>query len=399
MILSINTLEDYHILDEIIMLDRSVLTATIGFLCGCLFYYVGDANVLMILVMGCVGYFFGLILDNADIKRQLETFYFSNQSTTQDDFRSEDISEANIVYSSKENLTIAMINFQVDTKPQDFRLSVLKNLQEHQFRIEENSGKTILSLSLDYPECNYPQLLSSENQTKEFHFDIRERSLDFQNAVKKIIPGLVFAPLLCSGLQQEEEKPHDYHNALFDRAPQSPPSNRTFSSLSNLTKKDAAFMAPSPQKITEPEESQDMIDESKIMEDLLPSSPSEPQIPDLSPENIQQLRKHNERRLEAFLNERPLETSSSLVTADRLAGGYQEEPIKKITEAENMDSVKIDLTNLNHSTNTKLKQFDLDIIDRIDQRRKQVMNQRKTNLEIQKEIVEAKDDISEQLLK
>ncbi len=385
------------------MLDRSVLTATIGFLCGCLFFYVEDANVLMVLVMGCVGYFFGLILDNADIKRQLETFYFSNQSITQDHFRSEDISEANIVYSSKENLTIAMINFQVDTKPQDFRLSVLKNLQEHQFRIEENSGKTILSLSLDYPECNYPQLSSSENQTKEFHFDIRERSLDFQNAVQKIIPGLVFAPLLCSGLQQEEEGPHDYHGAFIDRAPQSPPpsppSNRTFSPHPNLTKKDAAFMALSPQKITEPEESQDMIDESKIMEDLLLSSPSEPQIPDLPPENIQQLRKHNERQLEAFLNERPLETSSSLVTADRLAGGYQEEPTKEITEAENMDSVKIDFTNLNHSTKTKLKQFDLDIIDRIDQRTKQVMNQRKTNLESQKEMIEAKDDIGEQSLK
>lgn len=384
------------------MLERSVLTSIIGFLCGCLFYYVADANVLVVLIMGCVGYFFGLMLDSADIKHQLETFHFSNLPTTQNDFRPDDIPEAKILYSPKENLTTVLINFQVDTKPQNFRLSVLKNLQEHQFRIVEDSGKTILSLTLDYPECNYSQLSSTANQEKAFHFDIRERSLDFQNAVQKIIPGLVFAPLLYSDLQQEGERSKDYHGTFLNRSSQSPPRypfpSNTFSQPPNSTSKDIDIRSPSPQKTTIPEENQDKIDESRIMEDLLPSSPNERQIPDLSPEEIQQLRKHNEQQLEAFLNETP---SSSLVTADKLAGVDQEKTTNEITEAENGNSDKIDFTNLNHSTTkrTKLNQFDLNMIKRIDQRTKQVKNGRKTNLEIQKEMVEAKDDIPEQLMK
>lgn len=74
-----------------------------------------------------------------------------------------------------------------------------------------------------------------------------------------------------------------------------------------------------------------MIDESKIIEDLLLSSPNEPPVPDLSPEDIQQLKNHNERQLEAFLIEKPLEpSSSSLVTADRLAGVDQEDLTTRI---------------------------------------------------------------------
>ncbi|MFX0125729.1 MAG: hypothetical protein ACFFAE_19060 [Candidatus Hodarchaeota archaeon] len=392
------------------MLERSVLTSIIGFLCGCLFYYIADANVFLVLIMGCVGYFFGLILDNADIKHQLETFHFTNLPTTQDYFQPEDIPDTNILYSSKENLTTVVINFQVDTKPQDFRLSVLKNLQGHQFRIVEDSGKTILNLTLDYPECNYPQLSSSANQTKDFHFDIRERSLDFQNAVQKIIPGLVFAPLLYSDLQQEESTKG--HGTFLDRSSQSPPlspSNNSFPQPPTYTSKEVPRLninqknslqnttPSSPRTETESEEIYNVIDESKIMEDLLPSSPSEPQIPDLSPENIQQLRKHNERQFEVFLSENPLETSS-LVTADRLAG-VDQEPTKEVIETENRDSSKIDFTNLNHSTKekTKLNQFDLNIINRIDQRTKQVTSRRKTDLEIQKEMVEAKNDIVEHI--
>ena len=309
----------------------------------------------MVLVMGCVGYFLGLILDNADIKRQLETFHFSNLPATQDVVQSDDIPEAKIVYSPKENLTTVVINFRVDTTPQDFLLSVIKNLQERQVRIAEDSGKTILSLTLDYPECNYPQLSFSASQTKEFHFDIREHSLDFQNAVQKIIPGLVFT----SDLQQEEEGTHDYHGIFLDRSSQSPPpspsSSNTFPKPSNFTTKDvdvrinhADLLRPNPEleainqdlilqnDITSPqrtsEENQDMIDESKIMRNLLPSSSIEPEVPDLSPEDVQRLTNHNEGQLDVFLNGKPLETSSSsLVTADRLADIDQEDSYSSIT--------------------------------------------------------------------
>ena len=388
--------------------------------------------------------FLGLILDNTDVKRQLETFYFSNLPATQDVVQSDDIPEAKIVYSPKENLTTVVINFRVDTKPQDFRLSVIKNLQEHQFRIAEDSGKTILSLTLDYPEVNYPQLSSSANQTKEFHFDIRERSLDFQNAVQKIIPGFVFTPILYSDLQQEEEGTHDYHGTFLDRSSQSPPpppsSGNTFPKPSNFTTKDVDvrgnppdpprpntdkeiidyplnpeletnqdrmvlqndIISPHNRSKNESQENQDMIDESKIMEDLLLSSPSEPQVTDLSPEDVQQLKNHNKQQLEKHAET----SSSSLVTADRVAGVAQEDSNSSVTnenkegcneessneitdesEAENADSVKIDFTNLNHSTDdkTKLNQFDLDIIHRIEQRTEKATNRGKTNLEIQKE--------------
>ncbi|MFX1283110.1 MAG: hypothetical protein ACFFB5_05610 [Promethearchaeota archaeon] len=402
------------------MLERSVLTAIIGFLCGCLFYYVTDASVLMVLVLGSVGYFLGLILDNVDIKHQLETFHFTNLPTTQDRFQLDDIPEAIILYSQKENLTTVLINFQVDRKPQDFRLSVLKNLQGHQFRIIEDSGNTILNLTLDYPECNYTQLLSSLNQLKDFHFNIRERSLDFQNAIEKIIPGLVFTPLLSSDLQREENGTHDYHGAFLDRSSQSPPpspSNNTFPQPPTYTSKKVEnrdviphlkinqnnnsqnTIPSSPRTETESKKRHNVMDESKIMEDLLPDSSYDPQIPDLSPEEIHQLRKYNERQLEVFLGENPLETSN-LVTADRLASVDQER-INEIKTAERGDSVKGDFSNLNHSTKekTRLNQFDLNIIKRIDEKTKQMTNERNTNLEIQKEIAEAKDDIAEQLMK
>ncbi|UCE14349.1 MAG: hypothetical protein JSV04_04025, partial [Candidatus Heimdallarchaeota archaeon] len=117
------------------MLSRSLLTSIIGFLIGCVIYItIETASIIMIIIIGGVGYFIGLILDNADIKNHHKSFHFSSIPDTQEIFQPTDIPEALIIYTPKENLTIVSIDFHIKTKPQEFRLSVLKNLQDYQFR-------------------------------------------------------------------------------------------------------------------------------------------------------------------------------------------------------------------------------------------------------------------------
>lgn len=436
------------------MLNRSLLTSIIGFLFGCLLYYIADANVVVVLIMGCVGYFLGLILDNADIKYQLETFHFSSIPATQEIFQSGDIPEAVIIYSAKENLTTVSIDFRVETKPQDFRLSVIKNLQEYQFSVLEDASKTIFSLTLHYPECNYPKLLSSVDQKKEFHFDIRERSLDFQNAVQKIVPGLVLSKVFYPDLYGEEKS----HSPLgtSERFTRSPPSSSSFpinpfsqtSSFSEknsnerisplgstrsenidrrLVSKELIDYPPSPELETKDqsrmaspnhersplsEEDEEMINESKIMKDLLVSSPIEPKVPDLSPEDVQQLKDHNKQRLETFLNKESSESSSSsLVSADKLASIDQEEfssdqddesreadnkeLINEKTverESEETNDIRIDYSNLSQSSVEEigLEKFNQDIVNRINKKIKDEINKVKSNPEIQKEMGEVR---------
>ena len=433
------------------MLNRSFLTAIIGFLVGCLAYFTIEASIIIVLIMGGVGYFLGLILDNADIKHQLETFHFSSIPATQEIFQSDDIPEALIIYSPKENLTTVSIDFRVETKPQDFRLSVLKNLHEHQFRVLEDTHKTIFSLTLDYPDCNYSKLLSSINQKKEFHFDIHERSLDFQNAVQKIVPGLILSQVSYPDLYGEEiSRSTDSHSRP---SPPSSSSIKPFSHPFNFSKKDSIVRnghpdppryknvdrksvskelidyPPSPELGTidktkmdfqnhkkspqgsikhTSENSDEAIDESEILEDLLANSPIEPRVPDLSPEDVQQLKNHNERRLEVFLNEESSEsTPPSLISADKLASVDQENNSLGVTneskvagneqsiientvdnKSEGAKSVKIDYTNLNHSSveKTKLDGFNLDIVSRIEERTKDAIDKIKTNPELQKEM-------------
>ncbi|MFX0170597.1 MAG: hypothetical protein ACFE9L_01625 [Candidatus Hodarchaeota archaeon] len=185
------------------MIKKSWLTTVIGFLIGCLIYLTIESSTLIVFITGGVGYFLGLILDGADIKNQMETFHFTSITPTLQYFHVDDIPEALIMYSLKENVTSVMIDFKVEIKPQNFRLSVLKNLHNFEFRVIEDANKTIFSLSLEYPECNYPDLLAT-NQIDNIHFDIQEYSHDFQGALQKIVPGLVLSPLHYPDLFGEE---------------------------------------------------------------------------------------------------------------------------------------------------------------------------------------------------
>ena len=206
LILSIKTLTPNHVLKDVTysMVSRSLLTAIIGFLVGCLFYVAIDPSLTIVLILGGVGYLLGLILDNADVKHQLETSHFSSIPVTQALLQPPDIPEASIIYSPKDNNTSVLIDFLVQAKPQDVRLSVLKNLQENELRLSADPKKNRLSLILDYPDFNSPKI--SSEQQKEFHFDIHERALDFQNAAQKIIPGLVLSPLKFTEIFTEVDK-------------------------------------------------------------------------------------------------------------------------------------------------------------------------------------------------
>lgn len=348
------------------MLDRGILTSIIGFLVGCLLYYVADASVVVVLVMGSAGYFLGLMLDNADIKRQLETFHFSTIPPTQEIFQSDDLS-ATIFYSSKDNLTTVSIDFQVETKPQTFRLSVLKNLQEHQFRILENSSKTIFSLTLDFPECHYPKLLSSPDQKKEFHYDIQERSLDFQNAIQKIVPGLVLSKPSYLSLFGEETIHLDSSSPRSSQFP--PPSSPSNSFIQPLNGSDIKRSRPiDALSLIESEKSQE-INESQIMDDLFSSSSVKPNVPDLSPEETQHLKDSNQRQLEVFLNETD-EESSDETTAGKLVG---------------TDDLEIDYSNVNQPDTISPEDFNQSIISKLEERTEIAINKVASDLELQKE--------------
>ncbi|MFX0126076.1 MAG: hypothetical protein ACFFAE_20815 [Candidatus Hodarchaeota archaeon] len=370
------------------MLNRSILTAIIGFLVGCLLYYLADVSVVIVLIMGCTGYFFGLILDNADIKHQLDNFHFSNISSTQEIFRSADIPEALIVYSSKENLTTVSIDFQVDTKPQTFRLSVLKNLQEHQFRILEDSSKTIINLTLDYPDWNYPKISSSEKR-KEFHYDIKERSLDFQNAVQKIIPGLVLSIPSHPNLFEDGSL-----SSRFDGSSSQlpPPSNSLVQSLNGVKRSHPipegidlrSTLNPTDLSTNESAEEYQGINESQIMEDLFSSSSVESKIPNLSSKDVQHLKDSNQQQLEVFLNEGD---ENDTITSESL----DEKAIGK--EIEIPDDIQIDYTNVDQpggSSTIVPVDFNQVIISRLEEQTKMALNKIKPDLELEKERDEVK---------
>ena len=326
------------------MVNRSILCAIIGFLVGCLLYYLSDVGVIVVLIMGCAGYILGLFLDNADIKHQHETYYFSTGRSSQKIFQPTDLPEALILYSSKENLTTVSTDFQVETKPQTFRLSVLKNLQNHHFRISENSSRTIFSLTLDFPECNYPKL--SPDLREELHYNIRECSLDFQNAVTKIIPGLVLSAILQPDRVGDNLGPHE-----ISLSPSAPPTYNRYDRIQKVDERGSRY---SLQK-TDSEESEE-ISESHIMEDLLPEDePSmELKLPDLSPDEVQHLRDSNKRQLDAFLNE--------------------------------SDDIKIDFSKMDQPVRSEtLEDFEEDIINRIEEKTKLALSKHNPNLDLKKE--------------
>ncbi|MFX0205940.1 MAG: hypothetical protein ACFFDT_08125 [Candidatus Hodarchaeota archaeon] len=322
------------------MIKKSWLTTVIGFLIGCLIYLTIESSSLIVFITGGVGYFLGLILDGADIKYQMETFNFTSIAPTQQHFQVDNIPEAIIIYSLKENLTSVLIDFKVIMKPQNFRLSVLKNLQEFEFRVIEDADKTIFSLSLEYPECNYPDLLAT-NQIEKLHFDIQECSHDFKGALQKIVPGLVLSPILNPDLFGDELDQSLLQSTIKSPPkPSSPPSDLNLDNnelsvdnsaenqnLIDFDEKTIShelidysskhFVKDSSQNLKRslnsgkneqrsnlfkkdegiPDKSN--IDESEIMKDLFKTSRSmnkvqdEPEVPNLSPEDVQQLKDIN----------------------------------------------------------------------------------------------------------
>ncbi len=175
------------------MISKSILTTIIGFLFGNILFLVINSNSIIIFLFGGVGYFVGLMLDNADRKLQIDMFHFTNIKSSHEIFYSDLLPEAMIIFSAYDNITTVFLDYRIEAKPEDYRLSVLKNLQEFDFRVIEDSSKTIFSLSIEFPEFNYPLLLSSEKEMERFIHDIKERSVDFQVAIQKIIPGLVIS--------------------------------------------------------------------------------------------------------------------------------------------------------------------------------------------------------------
>ncbi len=370
------------------MVSRSLLTAIIGFLVGCLFYVAIDPSLVIVLILGGVGYLLGLILDNAEVKHQLETFHFSSIPATQKILQSTDIPGASIIYSPKENQTSVLIDFFVQTKPQDIRLSVLKNLQENELRMVEDSKKTFLSLILDYPDFNYPKI--SLKQKSEFHFDIHERGLDFQNAAQKIVPGLVLSPLQSTEIFSEEESrmnlrlssqtspqapPPSPPSPPSDMFPDDSPRKRVRPPIEEIDRKkifkELIDYPPSPE-LEESEQNgaerlyspkDDEIDESEILEDLFESSSDssfEPDVPDLSPEDVEQLQNLNQRQLEGFLNEESPESAvPSLMSANELFKAEQEEI--------SLDEIKHEVSSVFQRSpdDDKTSGFDKEIVDQI----------------------------------
>jgi hypothetical protein len=147
-------------------------------------------------LFGGVGYFIGVIFDNHDYSQHQKTFHLTSIPHTHEIFHPAELPESVIIYSSLDNVTTVFLDFQVERKPENYRLSVLKNLQDYDFRVIEDSSKTTFSLCITISEFNYPSILNSNNRVEKFLYDIKERGIDFQSAIQKIIPGIVLSKVI-----------------------------------------------------------------------------------------------------------------------------------------------------------------------------------------------------------
>ena len=190
------------------MISRSILTTIIGVLFGAVIYLSSEAGIIIIFLTGGVAYFIGLILEDIELKQQNQFFSFSNLEMSEKISYPDEIPGAMIIYSLKQNRTTVIMDFRVDAKPQNFRLSVLKNLTNFEFRVSEDAFKTIFSLTLDFPNLNYLQLIKDPRQLTEFHLSLKERLEDFKTTLLKIIPGLVVSVVSKLGLSELNSSSH-----------------------------------------------------------------------------------------------------------------------------------------------------------------------------------------------
>jgi hypothetical protein len=173
------------------MVTRSILTTIIGFLIGWILYLIVKPYITFIFLFGGLGYIIGLLLDTNDRKRQLDAFHPTSILSTHEIFHSDQLPEAVVIYSSINNTTSVLLDYRIEAKPENYRLSVLKNLQDFDFRIIEDTSQTFFSLCIEYPEFNYPSIKNMHSERTKFFYDIEERSNDFRGAVRKLIPGIV----------------------------------------------------------------------------------------------------------------------------------------------------------------------------------------------------------------
>ncbi|MFX0084081.1 MAG: DUF2273 domain-containing protein [Candidatus Hodarchaeota archaeon] len=381
--------------------SRCTLTTIIGFLCGFIIY----PSVVFLLLCGGVGYFVGQFLDSIDVKNQLDTF--NSIHATQDIFHPEDIPEAIIIYSRKENLTSVLIDFRVNSKPQDFRLSVLKNLQEFDFRIIEDANKTTFNLILEYPNCNYPKIMTMNDKKEEIHFDIKERSKDFQSALKKIVPGLEIFPSLYPDLYGDINIKEMISPLSIDYKFHPPPSfmnpetdyrsdyfgvNRNDSNTlandnipinfnQNNIYKELIDYPPSPDMNNGSEfdvtSEKNNINHDTIIGDLIPkgnldNSSIEISVPDLSPDDIKELKDMNARVLKSFLeDENSDDISLGLKKANQLEENHKKLPAKLQTNSDDIEEskyIKIDYSNVQNYDGdiSPVDEFSTNFVDKIE---------------------------------
>ncbi|MHA2106494.1 MAG: DUF2273 domain-containing protein [Candidatus Hodarchaeales archaeon] len=253
------------------MISKNILTTIIGFLFGYLLYSVIDSSTMFIFLFGGIGYFIGLILDNADRRLQIDKFHFSNIASSHEVFYSDILPEAVIIYSMFDNITTVLLDYKIDAKPEDYRLSVLKNLQEFDFRVIEDSSKTIFSLNIEFPEFNYSTITISETELDKFFYDIREQSIDFQRAVQKIIPGLVLSTIERPDIfGDQNRRVSDTDNSPHSSFPPDSPNGSR--KLYSIPEKEDKLSSNSTERIEEPETSEIKTEtENDIISDLFSS--------------------------------------------------------------------------------------------------------------------------------
>ena len=168
-----------------------ILTTVIGFLVGYILYLVIEPSTTLIFLFGGFGYITGIFLETNDQKRQFEAFHPSSMLSTHEFFHFQELPEAVVIYSAHDNTTSVLLDYRIEAKPENYRLSVLKNLQEFDFRIIEDTSQTFFSLCIEYPEFNYSSIKENHKERTRFLYDIEERSNDFKGAIHKLIPGIV----------------------------------------------------------------------------------------------------------------------------------------------------------------------------------------------------------------
>ncbi|WP_455141192.1 hypothetical protein [Candidatus Hodarchaeum mangrovi] len=364
------------------MISRSTLTTIIGFLFGVVIYLSSETGIIIVFLTGGVAYFIGLILEEIELKQQHQFFSFSNLEMSEKIFYPEEIPGAMIIYSFKENRTTVIIDFRVDAKPQNFRLSVVKNLTNFEFRVSEDAFKTIFNLTLDFPNLNYLQLIKNPRQLGEFHLSLKERLEDFKTTLLKVIPGLVISAVSKPGLsefkfnsrilaidnQDPPSPPKSPHEIIIPNEPNITNNKILDSETDNFNTKDNK---------SEIEKNFDLFPDSEeefILEDLNQSNEKansgliDPEV-NIPIEEVQNIKNHNNTYFNTYLEKEgnlPLPLTTSILSEDLIA---KQAPSNLSGESSTASepNVVIDFSKVQYlkSSDEKDEKFDESFINRL----------------------------------